>query len=66
MTVNTFVLSRSLLTLSPSLGGLSDPRAGDAPRADRVLAPNPVHQEFGRTFCRMDRRVPYGPAATPL
>src|SRR5271166_6399733 len=30
------------------------------------VAPNPVHREFGRTFCRTDRRVPCGLAATPL
>jgi hypothetical protein len=31
-----------------------------------VTAFNPVRQEFGRTFCRMDRRVPYGLASTQL
>jgi hypothetical protein len=28
--------------------------------------PNPVHREFGRMFCRTDRRVPCGLVATPL
>src|SRR5437660_8889116 len=27
---------------------------------------NPVHREFGHTFCRRDRRVPCGLAARPL
>jgi 'Cold-shock' DNA-binding domain len=31
-----------------------------------VSAPNPVHREFGRTFCRTDRRVPCGLSAKPL
>jgi hypothetical protein len=31
-----------------------------------VTVSNPVRREFGRTFCRMDRRVPYGLAATQL
>jgi hypothetical protein len=33
---------------------------------DVDTAPNPAHREFGRTFCRTDRRVPCGLAATPL
>jgi thiamine pyrophosphate-dependent acetolactate synthase large subunit-like protein len=28
------------------------------------IAANPVHREFGQTFCRMDRRDPCGLAAT--
>jgi hypothetical protein len=30
---------------------------------DGNVAPNPVHREFGRAFCRRDRSVPYGLAA---
>ena len=36
------------------------------PTASLVTFSNPVHREFGRTFCRMDRTVPYGLAATQL
>jgi hypothetical protein len=31
-----------------------------------ATAPNPVHREFGRTFCRKGRRALYGLAARPL
>src|SRR5437868_7785777 len=34
-------------------------RDGDTPA-------NSVRREFGRRFCRRDRRVPFGLAATPL
>src|ERR1700676_5306845 len=36
-------------------------------RSDRPpTTSSPVRREFGRTFCRRDRRVPCGLAATPL
>src|SRR4029077_4117198 len=31
-----------------------------------LTVPNPARREFGRTFCRTDKRVPCGPAPTPL
>jgi hypothetical protein len=33
---------------------------------DLTLLASPVRPRFGRTFCRKDKRVPFGLVATPL
>jgi hypothetical protein len=45
------------------IGGRGAPSGQPVRHSDKLchsIAPlsNPVRQEFGRTFCRMDRRVP--------
>jgi hypothetical protein len=47
------------------LAGFHEPLQSVGGLAPADSAPSPVHQWFGRRFCRRDRRVPCGLAATP-